>query len=59
MNLGRWLADARALGSSHLVVVLVGSKSDREEEREVEWVEASRWAAQNGVHYQTWLLLIA
>jgi len=50
-NLGRWLADARALASPHLVVVLVGSKSDREEEREVEWAEASRWAAENDVHF--------
>ncbi|KAF5375058.1 hypothetical protein D9758_000311 [Tetrapyrgos nigripes] len=50
-KLSRWLADARALASSHLVVVLVGNKSDREEEREVEWAEASRWAAENDVHF--------
>uniref|UniRef100_A0A0W0F5N3 Ras-domain-containing protein n=1 Tax=Moniliophthora roreri TaxID=221103 RepID=A0A0W0F5N3_MONRR len=50
-NLSRWLADARALGSPHLVTVLVGNKSDREEEREVEWAEASRWAAENDVHF--------
>jgi Ras-related protein Rab-4B len=31
------------------VVVLVGNKSDREDDREVEWVEASKWAAENGV----------
>lgn len=48
LNLSRWLADAKALGSSQLVTVLVGNKSDREEEREVEWAEASRWAAENG-----------
>lgn len=48
-NLSRWLADARALASPHLVAVLVGNKSDREDEREVEWAEASRWAAENGV----------
>jgi GTPase SAR1 family protein len=47
-NLSRWLADARALASPQLVVVLVGSKSDREEDREVEWAEASKWAAENG-----------
>ena len=47
-NLSRWLADARALASPHLVVVLVGSTSDREEDREVEWAEASSWAAENG-----------
>lgn len=48
-NLSRWLADAKALGSPHLVTVLVGNKSDREDDREVEWAEASRWAAQNGM----------
>ena len=48
-KLSRWLEDARALGSPHLVTVLVGNKSDREEEeREVEWAEASRWAAEHG-----------
>jgi len=45
MNLSRWLEDARALASPHLVVVLVGNKSDKEEDRQVEWEEASRWAA--------------
>ncbi|KAG8980227.1 Ras- protein Rab-4B [Tulasnella sp. JGI-2019a] len=50
-NLSRWLTDARALGSPHLVTVLVGNKCDREEDREVEWAEASRWAAENDVHY--------
>lgn len=47
-NLSRWLADARALASPQLVTVLVGNKSDREEDREVEWAEASQWAAENG-----------
>ncbi|KAG8986593.1 hypothetical protein FRB90_003901, partial [Tulasnella sp. 427] len=51
INLNRWLADARALGSPNLVAVIVGNKSDREEDREVEWAEASRWAAENDVHY--------
>lgn len=49
-NLSQWLADARALGSPNLVVVLVGNKSDREDERQVEWAEGSKWAAENGVH---------
>jgi len=48
-NLSRWLEDARALASPHLVVVLVGNKSDREEDREVEWEEASRWAAEHSM----------
>ncbi|KAF8748075.1 Rab subfamily of small GTPases [Rhizoctonia solani] len=51
LNLSRWLADARALGSSQLVTVLVGNKTDREEEREVEWSEASKWASENDVHF--------
>lgn len=50
VNLSRWLGDARALASPHLVVVLVGNKSDREENREVEWEEASRWAAENSMN---------
>jgi len=51
INLSRWLGDARALASPHLVTVLVGNKSDREDEREVEWSEASRWAAENDIHF--------
>ena len=47
LNLSRWLADARALARQHLVVVLVGNKSDKDEDREVEWEEASRWAAEH------------
>jgi len=50
-NLSRWLADARALASPQLVTVLVGNKSDRDEDREVEWAEASRWAAENDLHF--------
>ncbi|CAE6431534.1 unnamed protein product [Rhizoctonia solani] len=51
LNLSRWLADARALASPQLVAVLVGNKTDREEEREVEWSEASKWASENDVHF--------
>ncbi|GAA94843.1 uncharacterized protein L969DRAFT_90775 [Mixia osmundae IAM 14324] len=46
-NLAIWLADARALASPELVTVLVGNKLDREEEREVDYLEASRWAKEN------------
>jgi len=49
VNLSRWLADAKALGSPQLVTVLVGNKSDREEDREVDYLEASAWAEENGV----------
>jgi len=51
VNLSKWLADAKALASPHLVTVLVGNKSDREDDREVEWAEASRWAAENDLHF--------
>jgi len=49
VNLARWLDDARALASPQLVTVLIGNKNDREEEREVDYLEASRWAAENGI----------
>nr|ODN95634.1 rab family protein [Cryptococcus depauperatus CBS 7855] len=53
-NLAKWLADCRALASPHLVVVLVGNKLDKEEEREVEYAEGSRWAQENsGVYLST------
>ncbi|WVQ79238.1 hypothetical protein IAT38_001334 [Cryptococcus sp. DSM 104549] len=48
-NLSRWLTDCRALASPHLVIVVVGNKLDREEEREVEYAEGSRWAQENGL----------
>jgi len=51
LNMSQWLTDARALASPHLVAVLVGNKSDKEDDREVEWAEASRWAAENDVHF--------
>jgi len=42
-----WLADARALASPDLVVVLVGNKVDQDEDREVSYTEASQWAKLN------------
>ncbi|KAF8312410.1 ras-domain-containing protein [Cantharellus anzutake] len=49
--LQRWLDDARALASPQASIVLVGAKCDREEDREVSWDEASRWAAERQLHY--------
>ena len=43
-----WLSDARALASPNIVIVLVGNKSDLEAEREVTFLEASRFAQENG-----------
>lgn len=39
------------------MVVLVGNKSDQEEEREVEWAEASKWAAENGVSHSDFIVV--
>ncbi|KAF8298251.1 ras-domain-containing protein [Clavulina sp. PMI_390] len=50
-SLQRWLDDARALASPFLVTTLVGAKSDREEDRQVSWAEASRWAEEREIHY--------
>ncbi|KDN41438.1 ras-domain-containing protein [Tilletiaria anomala UBC 951] len=48
--LSRWLADARAVASPDLAVVVVGNKLDRaDDEREVSQLEATQWASDNGV----------
>lgn len=47
--LSRWLADARALASPDLAVVVVGNKLDKaDDEREVSILEATQWASENG-----------
>jgi len=46
--LGNWLSDARTLASANIVVILVGNKRDLEAEREVTFLEASRFAQENG-----------
>jgi len=46
-HLSTWLNDARALSTLELVIVLVGNKSDRQEKREVTFLEASRFAQEN------------
>ncbi|KAF4527637.1 hypothetical protein B566_EDAN016197 [Ephemera danica] len=45
--LANWLADARTLASSNIVILLVGNKSDLEDQREVTFLEASRFAQEN------------
>ena len=47
-HVSTWLADARSLASPDIVVVLVGNKVDKDEEREVQFIEASRFAQENG-----------
>ena len=46
--LTNWLTDARTLASPNIVIVLVGNKKDLEADREVTFMEASRFAQENG-----------
>lgn len=46
--LGNWLSDAKTLASPNIVIILVGNKRDLEGEREVTFLEASRFAQENG-----------
>lgn len=45
--LTNWLTDARTLASPDIVIILVGNKKDLEAEREVTFLEASRFAQDN------------
>eukprot|EP00039_Didymoeca_costata_P009258 m.122166 g.122166 ORF g.122166 m.122166 type:complete len:210 (+) comp14420_c4_seq1:196-825(+) len=45
--LANWLTDARTLASQEIVIVLVGNKKDLEADREVTFLEASRFAQEN------------
>lgn len=46
-SLTKWLTDARALASPNIIIILVGNKKDLEAEREVTFLEASRFAQEN------------
>ena len=47
-SLTNWLVDARSLASPNIVIILVGNKKDLDAEREVTFLEASRFAQENG-----------
>eukprot|EP00049_Salpingoeca_infusionum_P003480 m.66872 g.66872 ORF g.66872 m.66872 type:complete len:210 (-) comp12151_c0_seq3:337-966(-) len=49
--LTNWLTDARTLASSDIVIVLAGNKKDLEAEREVTFLEASRFAQENDLMF--------
>ena len=49
--LTNWLTDARTLASPNIVIIMVGNKKDLEAEREVTFLEASRFAQENGEWY--------
>ncbi|KAI8881415.1 ras-related protein rab-4B-like protein [Backusella circina FSU 941] len=42
-----WLTDVRALANPEIVILLVGNKNDKGEEREVSYLEASRFAQEH------------
>ena len=44
-----WLSDARNLANKDIVIILVGNKTDLTEEREVTFLEASRFAQEHGI----------
>lgn len=46
--LANWLGDARTLASPNIMILCVGNKRDLEEERQVTFMEASRFAQENG-----------
>uniref|UniRef100_A0A8V5GQZ8 Ras-related protein Rab-4 n=1 Tax=Melopsittacus undulatus TaxID=13146 RepID=A0A8V5GQZ8_MELUD len=45
--LTNWLTDARTLASPNIVIILCGNKKDLDAEREVTFLEASRFAQEN------------
>ncbi|XP_054568912.1 ras-related protein Rab-4A isoform X3 [Eptesicus fuscus] len=47
--LTNWLTDARMLASQNIVIILCGNKKDLDADREVTFLEASRFAQENGV----------
>merc|ERR1712137_960587 len=50
-HVSTWLADARSLASPDIVIVLVGNKVDKDDEREVQFLEASRFAQENDLMF--------
>lgn len=48
-NVTNWLSDARAQAGPDTVIMLVGNKSDLQDQREVTFLEASRLALENGM----------
>lgn len=46
-TLATWLTDARTLASPNIVIILLGNKKDLDADREVTFLEASRFAQEN------------
>ena len=50
-SLTNWLTDARTLASPNIVIILIGNKKDLDNDREVTFLEASRFAQENGEYH--------
>lgn len=50
-SLTQWLQDARSLASPDIVVILCGNKCDLEADRDVSFLEASRFAQENDLMF--------
>jgi Ras-related protein Rab-14 len=48
-HVGSWLADARSNTNPHTVMILIGNKSDLDENREVSYEEAAKFAEENNL----------
>ncbi|XP_014282014.1 ras-related protein Rab-4B [Halyomorpha halys] len=49
--LGEWLTDARTLASPNIIILLAGNKKDLEDDRQVTFLEASKFAQENELMY--------
>ncbi|XP_042153046.1 ras-related protein Rab-4B isoform X1 [Oncorhynchus tshawytscha] len=56
--LTNWLTDARTLASPNIVIILCGNKKDLDADREVTFLEASRFAQENGREYRFLLTVL-
>jgi len=50
-HISSWLTDARSLSNPDIVIILVGNKSDLDDEREATFLEASRFAQENDLMF--------
>lgn len=48
-HIGGWLQDARSNTNPHTVMILIGNKSDLEDQREVSFEEAAKFAEENNL----------
>ncbi|KAH3756675.1 Rab GTPase [Pelomyxa schiedti] len=50
-NISSWLSDARSLTGTHTVIMLIGTKTDLLEQRQVSYDEARQFAEDNGLMF--------